>query len=146
MRPAFFGALLELLHRGVVVLGWDAVVEHHAVGDLAGHLHHLRAGRADHDRDVPRLLAPVNDVELDVVHVVELAMEGHALQGQQPAHHLDGLAHRRERLAARDADVARQRIPPGADAADDAVRCQVVEREEGGGEEADVAGPVVDDA
>src|SRR5512143_2146413 len=45
-----------------------------------------------------------------------------------------------------DADVAGKRIPPGADAADDAIGGEVVQGEERGSQQADIAGPVVDDA
>ena len=82
-----------MLHGPVVVGGRDQVVEHGAVGDLAGQLHHLHAGGADVDRDVlgPALLVHV--VELDPVEVHELAVEGDGLVGQQGPHRLDDLAH-----------------------------------------------------
>jgi hypothetical protein len=85
-RPSgLLGAGLKPGQRHIVVLRRDAVVQHRAIGDLTGHLHHLGPGRADHDLHVARLAAPVNDVEFDTVDVVELAVEGDALQRQQAA-------------------------------------------------------------
>jgi len=88
----------------------------------------------------------MHHVQPDAVHLMELAVEGDFLHGQQLAQHGDGLAHGQQRLAALDAHLAGQRVPPRADAADHPVRRQVVQGQEGGGQQADVAGPVVDDA
>ncbi len=137
---------VKQLHGLVVVLRRDAVVEDGAIGDLTGQLHHLVAGRADHDGDVAGFAASVNHVQLDTLNVMEFAVEGHIFHGEQAAQHFDGLAHRLQRLAALDAHIARQGVPPRADAADDAIRGQVIEGEEGGREQADVPRPVVDDA
>ena len=73
-------------------------------------------------------------------------MVGDALHRQQAPRRLDGLAHRLERLAAVDADLRRERLPPGAEPEHDAARRQVVERRERRREQADVARPGVDDA
>ena len=48
---------------------------------------------------------------------------------EQAAGGLDRLAHRRQRLAPVDADLRRERVPPRADAADDAIGREVIERE-----------------
>ena len=88
----------------------------------------------------------MDDVDLDVVEVDELAVVGDALHREQAAGRLDRLAHRLERLAAVDADLRRERVPPGADPELDPPGGEVVERREGRGEQADVARPVVDDA
>ena len=109
------GALGERRHRLAVVAGPDEVVEQHAVADLAGERHHLHRGRADVDRDVLRRAVAVDDVDLDVVEVHELAVEGDALHREQPPRRLDRLAHRLERVAAVDADLRRERLPPRAD-------------------------------
>ncbi len=61
-------------------------------------------------------------------------MEGDALHIEQAPHYFDGLAHRLKRLSAFNAYLFGQRIPPRAEAADDAIRRQVVERQEGRGE------------
>ncbi len=68
----------------------------------------------------------MHHVKLDAVYVVELAVEGDVLHRQQPAQHLDRLAHGQQGLAPVNAHLLRQRIPPRADAADDAVGGQVV--------------------
>ncbi len=142
----FACAFLQQLHGFIVVLRWDAIVEQHAIANLARHLHHLVAGGADHDGHMARLAPPVNDIQLDLIDVMEFAVESDALHVEQAAQNDDGLAHGSQRLAALDAHVARQRIPPGADAADDAVGSQVIQRQEGGRQQPDVARPVVDDA
>ena len=79
------GALGERGHRAAVVVGADEVVEEHAVADLAGERHHLHRGRADVDRDLLGRAVAVDDVDLDVVEVDELAVEGDALHREQAA-------------------------------------------------------------
>jgi hypothetical protein len=136
----------ERRHRGLVVLGTDEVVEQDAVADLARHLHHLHAGGADVDGDALRRAVAVDDVDLDVVEVHELPVEGDVLHREQPACGLDSLAHAEERTSAVDADLRRQRLPPRADAELDPSRREVVQRRERRREQADVARPRVDDA
>src|SRR3989475_6790891 len=59
------------MQKSLVVGRRHEVVQQHAVGDLAGQLHHLHAGRTDHDRHAlaPALLVHV--VEFDPVEVHE---------------------------------------------------------------------------
>ena len=66
---------LQLLHRFDVVLGRHAVVEDSAIGNLAGQLHHLGAGCADHDFHIARLAPAVDHVQLDAVERVELTLD-----------------------------------------------------------------------
>jgi hypothetical protein len=83
-RPAgALGARGEVLDRLLVVGRRDEVVQHDPVGDLAGELHHLHAGRADVDRHVLRAPLLVDVVELDPVEVDELAVEGDRLVGEE---------------------------------------------------------------
>ena len=93
-----------------------------------------------------RLTPPMDNIQLDAFHVMEFSVERDAFHVEQAAHHIDGLAHGGQLLAALDAHVACQRIPPRADAADDAIGRQIVQRQEGRREQTDVARPVVDHA
>ncbi len=96
------------------------------------------------NRAMPRFAAAVHHVQLHARHMVKFAVKGHVFHIQQPAHDLHCLAHRQQRLATLDTHIPGQRVPPCANAADDAVGSQVVEREEGGRQQANVARPVVD--
>ena len=140
------GPLRQLLHRQVVVVGRHAVVEYNAISDLTGQLHHLGAGRADVNGHVPWLSPTVHDVQLDAVHVMELAVKGDVLQRQQATYQLDCLAHRFKGFAPDNAHVLCQWIPPRPDATDDPTGGQIVESDKGRRQQADVARPVVDDA
>ncbi len=88
----------------------------------------------------------MDDVDLDVVEVDEVAVVGDALHREQAPRRLDGLAHRLERVVPVHADLRRERLPPGAEPELDPAGREVVERRERRGEEADVARPGVDDA
>ncbi len=87
----------------------------------------------------------MDDVELDAVHVVKLAVERHVLEPQQFAEDFDGLLHCEQWLPAVDADVFCERIPPRTDAAQDAVGGEVVEGQIRRGQKPDIARPVIDD-
>ncbi len=87
----------------------------------------------------------VHDVDLDVGDVDELAVERDVLHRDQPAKHLDVLAHRPQRPLAPDADLRRERVPPGADPQQDPSGRQVVEGDERRRHEADVSRPAVHD-
>src|SRR5439155_17537752 len=108
--------------------------EHHAIGDFACQFHHSHVGRPYIDGYVARLAAPVHDVELYAIYMMEFAMEGDTLHPEQALHDFDGLAHRFERLFAFDAHLSGERIPPRAEATDDAIGSKVVECQESRGE------------
>src|SRR5947209_573841 len=144
--PGFFRADFNVFQGFGIVCWGHAIIEQHAVGDFACQLHHAHVRRADVDGHVARLASPVYDIELDTIHVMEFAVEGDALHLEQALQHFDGLAHGLEGLSAFNAHLFRQRVPPRADAADDAIRREVVERQEGRGEQSDVARPVVQHA
>ncbi len=126
-RPTrFLGATLELFQRIVIVARRNTIIQDRSIGDFAGELHHLRPGRADIDRHIARLTPAMDNVQLNAIDVVEFTMECHPLHVQQAPQDIHRLAHRQKRLTAVDADVARQGVPPCADAADDAIRRQVI--------------------
>ena len=134
------------LQRHVVIVRRHTVVQHRAVRDLPGQLHHFRSGRADHDRHIARRLAAMHDIQFDAVHLVKFALKCDILHRQQTPRDLHRLPHRLQRSAPADAHILRQGIPPRAHAADDAVRRQVVQRQKSGRQQPDIARPVVDDA
>ncbi len=144
--PRFLQTLFQLLHCFIVIFRRHAIIQYGSVGDFAGQLHHYIARRADHDWNVTRLAAAMHHIQLDPIHMMEFPMKGDPLHVEQAAEHLHGLAHGKEGFLALDTHVLRQRIPPRADAANDPVRRQIVKGEQGGGEQTDVARPVVDDA
>ena len=84
-------------------------------------------------------------VEFDAIEMHEVAVHRHRLVVEQGTNSLDDFTHHPDRLAAVDADLRGQRIPPGPQAADDATRRQVVEGGEHGGKTGGVAGPDIDD-
>ena len=146
LAAGLVGALGECLDGGLVVVGGDQVVQHHAVGDLAGEFHHLHAGGTEVDRHVLRAALLVHVVEFHTVELHELAVHGDGLVREQAAHRGDDLAHRTQGLGPRDSDLGRQGVPPCADPEDDATGCQVIKRRERGCEAGRVACPAVDDA
>ena len=86
------------------------------------------------DRHVAWLAASVHDIELYAIYVMEFAMEGDAFHLEQSPQDFNRLAHGLERLCAFNAHLFGQRIPPGADAAENAIGRQIIERQEGCGE------------
>ncbi len=85
--------------------------DEHAVGDLAADGQHVRAARGDVDRD----LARAREIELRLVDEHMVAVEAHDLATPQAAHHLHGLADRRRRPPALDAERC-EPADPRADA------------------------------
>jgi hypothetical protein len=85
----------------------------------------------------------VDDVDLDVLHVHELPVEGDPLHRQQAARDVDRLAHRLYVPAAMDADLGRERVPPRPEAELDPPGSEVVECRERRGEQPDVPRPGV---
>ena len=88
----------------------------------------------------------MHHVQLDPVHMMELAVERDALHVQQAAYNFHRFTHGEQGLPSLDAHIFCKRIPPGADPADDAVRGQVIEGEQGGSQQTNITGPVVDHA
>ena len=88
----------------------------------------------------------MDDVDLDVVDVHELAVVRHALHVQQAAGDLDHLAHGLDGPTAPDPDLRGERVPPGADSELDPPGREIVQRREGRGEQPDVSRPGVHDA
>jgi hypothetical protein len=88
----------------------------------------------------------VHVVELDAVEVDVHAVEDDGLVGEEGTANGDDLPHGGERAGPVDADLAGQRVPPGADPEQHAAGGQVVEGREAGGQSGRVAAPAVDDA
>ena len=120
LRPGF-----EVLDRGRHGLGRDPV-QHHPVGDLAGQLEHLRPERREDDA---HRLGGRRDRQSEVLHLVELALEAHALAGGDRPDDLHGFANLLERwreaepVPVPDDDLARE-----PDAEHDPVGREVIER------------------
>jgi len=144
--PPHLQTLLKLGQSALVVLRRHEVVEQNTIRDLAGQGHHIRPGRSNVDRHVAWLPPAMHHIQLHTMHLHKLALIRDVLHGEQIAHHLNGFAHGFERLLAVYPDIPGQRIPPGANPQDDPVRRQVVQCQEGRGDQRRVACPVVDHA
>jgi len=70
-------------------------------------------------------------IQLDLMHLVEFTIKTDTFHIEQPAQDNDSFFHGLEGFASVDAYILCQRIPPGADTADDAVWSQVIQGQEG---------------
>ena len=75
---------------------------------------------------ITRLAAAMHDIQLDTIHMMKLAMKGNIFHCQKTTHDLNCLAHGGQRLAAFNAHITRQRVPPCTDATDHTVGGKVV--------------------
>ena len=87
----------------------------------------------------------MHHIQLDPVHIDKAAVKRYPLHVEQPAQDKDGFPHRGERFFSVDAHIPGQRVPPGANPANNPARRQVIQGQEGGCQQANVARPVVDD-
>src|SRR6266702_3618992 len=86
IAPGFVRTDFKVLQGFMIVFWWHAIIEHHAIGDFSCQFHHAHVGRPYIDGYVAWLAAPVHHVELNVIYMMEFAMEGDTLQPEQALH------------------------------------------------------------
>jgi len=128
----------------VVIFGRNTVIQYTAIGNLTGKLHHFVTGGANVNWDISWFPAAVDHVQLDPIHMNKFTVEGYSFHVQQSSQNNYGILHGSQRLLAVNTHVASQGIPPCPNATDHPVGSKIIQCQEGGRQQTNIAGPVVD--
>src|SRR5512136_1893467 len=81
---SFPGTFIQQLESLVIVIGWNAVIQHHTIGNLSCQLHHLVASSTDHDRYLAWFTPAMHHIQLNPLYMVKFTMKCHSLHAEQP--------------------------------------------------------------